>query len=290
MSAIEIHSLSDGRFLLDGGAMFGVVPRVLWERQHAADELNRILLGLNCLLLQGAGFTALIDTGVGDKEDARFAERFGLMRQATLFDALAAAGLEPGDITHVINTHLHFDHCGGNTRRDESGQVRPSFPNARYIVQRGEWQDACQPHERSRASYFSRNFLPVQESGQLDLVEGEMEILPGIHLLPTPGHTAHHMSLLIDLGPRRLFHPADLMPIHSHLPLPYIMSYDLYPMETLATKRRILARLREENWLIYFPHEAGADHCGEVAWVPTKKGEQPVFRPLPLAEIGAAPA
>lgn len=287
MKPPTLKSLSDGRFRLDGGAMFGVVPKVLWGRNDPADAQNRILLGLNCLLVQHEDYTLLVDTGVGDKEGDEFADQFALEREENLFDALASADLRPEDITHVVNTHLHFDHCGGNTRLDQGGEAVPSFPRARYAVQRGEWDEAVAPHERSRASYLGRNFLPLGNTGRLDLVAGEIEYLPGITLIPTPGHTAHHQSLLIDLGEgRRLFHAADLIPTSSHLPLPWIMSYDLYPLDTLATKRAILERAREEEWLWYFEHER--EHpFGALDWVTTEKGERPVFRPLPID--GSAP-
>ena len=285
MAIQRLSTLSDGSFRLDGGAMFGVVPRVLWEQNDPADDQNRILLGLNCLLVEAPGVVLLVDTGVGDKEGDVFADQFALERERDLFDALADRGLAREDVTHVVNTHLHFDHCGGNTRLDAAGHAEPSFPNARYVVQRGEWLDATQPHERSRASYLARNFLPVQEAGLLDLVEGETELLPGITLLPTPGHTAHHQSLLLDLpGGRRLLYAADLIPTSSHLPLPWIMSYDLYPLDTLETKRAILERQREEDWLLYFEHERESP-SGRLDWVPTKKGERPVFRPLSLADL-----
>ena len=276
------HTLSDGRFRLDGGAMFGVVPKVLWEQGDPADEANRILLGLNCLLLRGQGTTVLVDSGVGDKEGDRFADQFALERDHDLFDALAELEVAPEDVTHVINTHLHFDHCGGNTRLDADGRATPSFPRARHVVQRREWDDAARPHERSRASYLARNFLPVEEAGLLDLVDGETEYLPGITLLPTPGHTPGHQSLLVDLPDgRRLFYAADLVPTSSHLPLPWIMSYDLEPLITLETKRAVMERAREEEWLWYFEHERERPF-GELEWVATKKGEKPVFRPLPL--------
>jgi glyoxylase-like metal-dependent hydrolase (beta-lactamase superfamily II) len=288
MADLRLSTLSDGRFRLDGGAMFGVVPRLLWERSDPPDSENRILLGLNCLLVEGSGFKLLIDTGVGDKEDARFFAQFPLEREADLFAGLAARELTPAAITHVVNTHLHFDHCGGNTRLDAAGKAVPGFPNARYIVQRGEWEDAVRPHVLSRASYLARNFLPVAEAGLLDLVEGELELLPGVHLLPTPGHTAHHQSVLLDLpGGRRLFYAADLIPTSSHLPLAWIMSYDLFPLVTLETKQRLLARQREEDWLLYFEHERGAP-CGRLAWTAGAKGERADFLPLELDSLADA--
>ncbi|MBM4118133.1 MBL fold metallo-hydrolase [bacterium] len=282
MAQLRLHSLSDGRFRLDGGAMFGVVPRVLWERGDPADAENRILLGLNCLLVEGPGFRLLIDTGLGDKEDARFLAQFPLERTGDLFSGLAACGLSPADVTHVVNTHLHFDHCGGNTRLDAEGRALPSFPAARYFVQRGEWEDAVRPHALSRASYLARNFLPVAEAGLLERVDGEVEILPGVRLLPTPGHTPHHQSVLIDLpGGRRLFYPGDLIPTSSHLPLAWIMSYDLQPLVTLETKARLLARQRAEDWFVYFEHERAAP-SGRLLWTENAKGERAAFQPLPL--------
>jgi len=279
---LKLDTVSDGKLLLDGGAMFGVVPKTLWERSNPADDRNRIRLGLHCLIVRGPEFLALVDTGVGDKGDEAFADIYGLEQSGALRVALAAKGIAPEDVTHVINTHLHFDHCGGDTRLDERGRAVPAFPNARYLVQRGEWDDACRPGERSRASYLEPDFLPLAEAGRLDLVEGEAEVLPGLRLVPTPGHTRHHQSLLIDAEGGPVFHPGDLIPTSSHLPLPWIMSYDLYPAETLETKRAMLARAREEGWRFYFQHEPGGSPFGEMEWVPTKKGEKPVFRPLPL--------
>ncbi|MCP4548260.1 MAG: MBL fold metallo-hydrolase [bacterium] len=283
MSAVKLTNLNDGQFRLDGGAMFGVVPRVLWAKNDPPDEWNRILLGLHCLLVEGPDFKVLIDTGVGNKEGDKFADMFALTRTADLFDGLAAHGLEPEAITHVINTHLHFDHAGGNTRLNAAGEPVPSFPNARYIVQRGEWEDAVNPNEVTRASYLQRNLLPTLEAGQLDLVEGECEVLPGITVLPAPGHTPHHQCVLIDLGERKVWHTGDLIPTSNHLPLPWIMAYDLFPLDTLAAKRRLLERQRAENWLVYFEHERTAQPFGELEWVEHKKKERPVFRPLPIA-------
>jgi glyoxylase-like metal-dependent hydrolase (beta-lactamase superfamily II) len=281
MSA-RIDSVNDGQLLLDGGAMFGVVPKVLWERKCPADDRNRILLGLHCLIIEGDGFRALVDTGVGDKGDEEFAEIYGLEKSGALLDALAAKGLMPADFTHVINTHLHFDHCGGNTRLNDLGLPQASFPVARYVVQQGEWEEALSPGERSRTSYLEADFLPLKAAELLDLVEGEMEILPGVTLIPTPGHTRHHQSILVQTPEGPVFHPGDLIPTSRHLALPWIMSYDLYPVETLESKRRILDRAHEEAWKFYFQHEPGDSPYGEIEWMATKKGEKPVFRPLPL--------
>ncbi|MDP7021047.1 MAG: MBL fold metallo-hydrolase [Candidatus Krumholzibacteria bacterium] len=278
--AHKIVNLRDGSFRLDGGAMFGVVPRNLWEKCNPPDDQNRILLGLNCLLVEGDGFLALIDTGNGAKGDDDFRKIYGMENTGKLAEALRAHGRRPEEISHVINTHLHFDHCGGNTIL-EGGSVLPAFPQARYIVQKQEWLDACKPSERSRASYLADDFLPLKEAGQLDLVEGEGEVLPGIRLIPTPGHTRGHQSLLVEAEEGPVFYAADLFPTSSHLPLPWIMSYDLYPLETLETKRQILIRARDEGWLFFFEHEADENALGKIEWVKTKKGEKPVFRPLP---------
>lgn len=280
--SLRLDTVSDGRILLDGGAMFGVVPKVLWEKSNPADERNRIRLGLHCLLIRGKDFLALVDTGVGDKGDESFADVYGLEESGVLRRALAAKGVAPEDVSHVINTHLHFDHCGGNTRL-EGGEAVPAFPKARYVVQRGEWEEACDPGARSRASYLKPDFLPLEAAGRLDLVEGEVEILPGVRLIPTPGHTRHHQSLLIDSDRGPVFHSGDLIPTSSHIRLPWIMSYDLYPVETLETKRRLLCRAREEGWKLYLQHEPGDSPYGELEWAPGRRGEKPVFRPLPLA-------
>jgi len=279
---LRIDSINDGQLLLDGGAMFGVVPKVLWNRSNPADERNRIRLGLHCLLIEGEGFLALVDTGVGDKGDEAFADIYGLEESGALVRALKAKGREPEEITHVINTHLHFDHCGGDTCLDERGEIRPTFPKAKYLIQRGEWREAASPGERSQASYLAGDFMPLKEAGQVELVEGETEVLPGLRLIPTPGHTRHHQSVLVETASGPVFHPGDLIPTSSHLPLPWIMSYDLYPVETLETKRRMLDRAREEGWKLYFQHEPGDSPYGELEWVSTKKGERPHFRPLSL--------
>jgi glyoxylase-like metal-dependent hydrolase (beta-lactamase superfamily II) len=203
----------------------------------------------------------LIDCGAGNKENARFVDIYGIENagangRTALEDALATLGHTPEDISILIDSHLHFDHGGGNTYRDESGAVRPSFPNARYVVQRGELEYASHTNERTAASYLPHNFEPVAAAGLFDLVEGEREIVPGITVLPTPGHVPFHQGILLESKGERAFFLGDLVPTAAHLPLPWIMGYDVEPLVTLETKRRILARALEEEWLLLFEHDA----------------------------------
>ena len=261
----RIHAIQAGGQKLDGGAMFGVVPKPLWERRIQPDERNRIPMGMRCLLVEHDHGLVLVDTGAGNKENAKFHEIYGVENagaggRTLLEDGLRALGFSTDDVALVIDTHLHFDHGGGNTWVDGSGQVRPTFPRARYVVQAREYHFATHTNERTAASYFPHNFVPVQESGQFDFVDGEKDIWPGIRLLPTPGHVPFHQSVLLDAGAERLFYPADLIPTAAHLPLPWIMGYDVEPLVTLETKRRMLKRAVEENWLICFEHDAN------VAW------------------------
>jgi glyoxylase-like metal-dependent hydrolase (beta-lactamase superfamily II) len=262
----RVHAIQAGGMRLDGGAMFGVVPKPLWERRVAPDERNRIPMGMRCLLVEHDVGPVLIDTGAGNKEDAKFHEIFaiengGAPGPTALEDGLrAAAGIAPEDVAVVLNTHLHFDHAGGNTRLTPEGAVVPSFPNARHVVQRGEYEFATHPNERTAGSYFARNFVPVHEAGLFDFVEGETEILPGIRLLPTPGHVPFHQSVLLESDGERALFLADLIPTTAHLPLPWIMGYDVEPLVTLETKRRILRVATEEQWLLMFEHDAA------VAW------------------------
>ncbi len=219
IGSFRVHAIQAGGQKLDGGAMFGVVPKPLWERRIPADERNE------------AGSTRLED-------------------------GLAAAGVSPRDIVLVIDTHLHFDHAGGNTRTNGAGAVELSFPNARYVVQQGEYHYATHTNERTAGSYFAHNFVPVAEASRFDFVDGEREIVRGLTLIPTPGHTPHHQGVLIDGGSERAFYLADLAPTAAHLPLPWIMGYDVEPLVTLETKRRILARAAAEEWLLIFEHDA----------------------------------
>ena len=254
LGAFDIEPVTDGRFRLDGGAMFGVVPKILWEKCCQPDEQNRISLGLNCLLIRTGRKNILLDTGLGDKEDAKFQEMFAVERIPTLRDSLKMQGLGPEDIHMVVNTHLHFDHAGGNTVR-ENGAIVSTFPRAKYFVQRGEYEDAARANERTRASYRRENFTPVAHVDQWEFMDGETELVPGVSVVVTEGHTRHHQSIKIESEGQIAFYLGDLIPTVSHLPLPYIMGYDLYPLQTLETKRWVLDRALSENWLLVFEHD-----------------------------------
>lgn len=251
----EVFIVTDGYERLDGGAMFGVVPKVLWEKTNPPDDRNRILMGLNCLLVIGRGKRVLIDTGVGRKNDPKFCDIYGIERRPTLIESLKGYGLGPEDIDIVINTHLHFDHAGGNTYLNERGKALPAFPNARYFIQKGEWDTALTPNERTRATYLKENFLPLEEAKCIDLIDGDVEIIKGIRTLKTPGHTMYHQSVMIGSGGVSGLFMGDLIPMSPHLHLPYIMAYDLYPLTTLETKRWLLKQAMDEDWIVFLEHD-----------------------------------
>jgi glyoxylase-like metal-dependent hydrolase (beta-lactamase superfamily II) len=253
----DLHSLSDGLFRLDGGAMFGVVPKPLWSRRAPADDRNRISMAMRPLLVRSAERTVLIDAGVGDKLSEKEREIYAVdQRTASLQQSLSAIGVAPGDIDVVIASHLHFDHAGGFTARTD-GRVAPSFPRARYIIRRQEWEDATHPHERNRASYVFDAFVPLAAAGVVDFIEADGEVLPGISVWRTGGHTMHHQLIKVESGGRTAVFVADLMPTVAHLDEPWIMGYDLYPMDTLAYKKRFVREAIEGEYVIFFEHDPG---------------------------------
>ncbi len=251
---IEFHIICAGHVMLDGGAMFGVIPRTLWEKKIAPDARNRITLAMNCLLIHAGGKRILVETGAGDKWDPKLRDIYAI-EPSRLIDGLREYDLRPEDIDIVVNTHLHFDHCGGNTF-EEKGKVLPVFPNARYVVQRGEFDHGKNPNERDRASYFDENYVPLESAGMLSLIEGDHTIEPGVELIVVPGHTAHMLCVRLTGGGRTAFFFADLIPTTAHLPLPWIMGYDLYPMTTLENKKRWVPQVIREGWLALFGHDA----------------------------------
>jgi glyoxylase-like metal-dependent hydrolase (beta-lactamase superfamily II) len=252
---LELISLTDGFFRLDGGAMFGVVPKPLWEKRMPADEKNRITFGLRPLIVRSAGKTMIIDAGIGDKMDAKSVAIYGIDRSRNLDHALAEAGLDAGSIDLVLASHLHFDHAGGFTRRDKSGVLGPRFPRARYVARTGEWQDATHPHERNRASYLPENFVPLMDAGVLELVSEDGSIMPGVRVVRTGGHTMYHQIVMIESRERTAVFAADLIPTIAHIDTPWIMAYDLYPMDTLAFKRSFIREAIEREYLIFFEHD-----------------------------------
>jgi len=261
IGALRCHTLEGGLQRLDGGAMFGVVPRVLWETAAAPDAKHRIPLAMRCLLIEHPDGLVLVDTGAGNKDDATFREIYGMenLGQAgatQLEDAIIEAGFTAAAVRWVINTHLHFDHAGGNTRRDPSGGAPLiAFPNARYVVRREELEFARHTNERTRASYLPPNFEPVAQADRFVLVDDDVEFLPGIHLRLTPGHVPFHQAVLVrDSGDTAAF-VADLIPTTAHLRLPWIMGYDLEPLRTLETKRALLAEAAADRWLLVFEHD-----------------------------------
>jgi glyoxylase-like metal-dependent hydrolase (beta-lactamase superfamily II) len=251
---LELITLSDGTFRLDGGAMFGVVPKPLWEKRAAADARNRITLGMRPLLVRG-DTTLLIDAGIGGKLDEKSIEIFAVDRSHNLDHSLAAAGVGRDEIDLVLATHLHFDHAGGFTARDASGALVPAFPRARYIIRTAEWDDAAHPHERNRASYLAENFKPLADAGVLDLVAGDRTIAPGVRVVRTGGHTMHHQAVVIESGDRTAVFAADLIPTAAHVDEPWIMGYDLYPMDTLRFKRTFIREAIDREYLIFFEHD-----------------------------------
>jgi glyoxylase-like metal-dependent hydrolase (beta-lactamase superfamily II) len=262
---LELISLHDGFFRLDGGAMFGVVPKPLWSAKTIPDERNRIRLAMRPLIVRGVR-TMIIDAGLGDKEDAKFKDIFGVERSYHLDHSLAEAGLSPEDIDIVLATHLHFDHAGGFTMRDASGRLRPRFPRARYVVRRGDWEDATHPHERNRASYRQDNFVPLAEAGVLEMVDDDQTIMPGVRVRRTGGHTMHHQMVWIESGGQSAAYVADLIPTTAHLPDPWIMGFDLYPMDTLSAKKAVVKEIMERRALVYFEHDpaVAAAHITDV--------------------------
>jgi glyoxylase-like metal-dependent hydrolase (beta-lactamase superfamily II) len=249
-----LRIVSDGAFYLDGGAMFGVVPKVIWNKLNPADEMNRIRLALSCLLIQTREKKILVDTGVGTKLKERFKDMYRVERTHGLVESLRTVGTAPEDIDFVINTHLHFDHCGGNTIQQD-GVLVSTFPNAQYVIQEKEWAAAMHPNERTKASYLRENFEPLEKTGQCMLVAGQHTVTNGVMVMPTPGHTQGHQSVLIESSGAKALYCGDLIPTASHIRLPYIMGYDLYPVDILETKKRILEQAVNEHWLLIFEHD-----------------------------------
>jgi glyoxylase-like metal-dependent hydrolase (beta-lactamase superfamily II) len=270
----ELTVVSDGTYLLDGGGFFGVVPKTLWSKKVTADEQNRVAAGLNSLLVRTGEKNVLIETGIGNKLSEKMVRIY--TQPAKLVENLHAAGMAPEDIDIVINTHLHFDHCGWNTVRKD-GKVMPTFPRAKYYAPEGEWQYARHPSERDAISFISENYDPLVESGQMTLLSGGEEIIAGISVKTFPGHTAHMQAVIVRSGGRTGCYISDLIPTSAHIDLTWGMAFDLYPLQTIESKKRYYSEATPERWLTVFTHD------DQVPWGFVEKGEK---GKLGLARLG----
>jgi methylmalonyl-CoA epimerase len=251
---LDLVSLHDGLFRLDGGGMFGVVPRTVWEAQTSPDDRHRVLLGMRPLLVEADWGRMIIDCGVGDKMSVEQSDRYGLDRTRHLDHALADAGLSTETVDVVLATHLHFDHIGGATVR-ERDVLKPRFPRARYLIRAAEWEEATHPHERSLASYLPDDFLPLMEAGVADFYDGDCALRPGVRVVRTGGHCPEHQIVFLESAGKTAVFAADLIPTTAHIRDAWIMGYDLYPMETLAFKKRFIREAIDREYLIFFVHD-----------------------------------
>ena len=272
----RVEIIPDTEFRLDGGAMFGVVPRNLWSRVAPPDDQNRIRMNMNCVFIDTGSERILIESGIGEKWSAKHAAMYGITRERSLADSLRAiTGYGPEAITILINTHLHFDHAGGNTMLNDAGEAVPSFPNARYFLSQAEYEHAEQPSERDRASYFPENWRPAYNNGQVELKPGDYEVVPGLRMETHPGHNRSMQCWRLQQQAQTLFGFADLVPMRAHVSFPWIMGYDLYPVETLESKKKLLPQAVREGWTCLFYHEPDRPLCkviednGKLRAIPT---------------------
>jgi len=270
---IEVRYIDAGSFWLDGGSMFGIVPRTMWEKKMVPDERHRLKFACTSLFVRAAGKTVLVETGNGTKWDEKLRKIYSFPATAPLTESLAKEGVKPEEIDLVINTHLHFDHAGGNTRLID-GRALPAFPKAKYVVQKTEMEHALKPTERDRASYYAQDFVPVTETGQWQFVDGDAEVLPGVSVTKIPGHNLQIQAIQIRGGGKKLMYVSDLLPTRHHLPLPWIIAYDLYPLTTLETKRKWIGEFVRDGWIVALGHDpdfaAGTLHeqDGKVTFEP----------------------
>jgi len=250
----ELHAVRDGFFRLDGGAMFGIVPKVAWERVTAADDKNRITLSLTNLLIRAHGKNILVDTGIGTKHDPKFVDMYAIVHPPTTPESLGKIGVKPEDIHHVIISHLHFDHAGGATIR-RNGDVVSTYPNAEYLIQEGMWREAQEPNPRTKGSYFPEDFLPLEKTGKLKLIRGDHEVVPGVRCVLTGGHVKHHQVVRIESRGEKAIYWADMMPTSNHVKPAWVMGYDLFPHEVAALKQKWLAEAIREGWVNVFEHD-----------------------------------
>lgn len=280
----ELYPVEAGRIKLDGGAMFGVVPKTLWSKQIPADEKNRIQMGMRCLLTKSKETDRiyLIDNGSGNKFNDKMAAIYGLdYEHSDLLSLLKKCGVEPDDITDMVFTHLHFDHCGGTTTFDGNGKLTEVFPNATYHINKRHWETATNPNAREKASFFSENIDPIENSGRLNLVQDNHKFEPGFDTIPMDGHTSGQQLPIFKNNGTTIVYAADLIPTFAHIPLPWIMGYDMNPIQTLEEKETFLNKVVDENWYLFLEHDA--EH--EVVTVQKENGKFLLKDSLKLADI-----
>lgn len=276
MVSTAARIISDGILKMDGGSVFGPIPKVVWENSVTTDRKNRITLGLNCLLLQVNGKNVLVDTGVGSKDNNRDKESLGLV-PSRMVKGLKAAGLTPKDINAVILSDLHFDHCGGCTRLDRTGAIVATFPKARYYVQRASWEEAYHPGERFRHAYREDNFAPIEERGQLELLDGDADIFPGLRVIVCEGPAKGHQMVMFNHGGERIVFLGDLVPTPHHLNPAVISAFDYSPEDTLQQKRELLTAAEKQGWLLVFSH----GHDTRAGYL-ERRAEMTYLRPVDL--------
>lgn len=259
---MELFTIETGHFKLDGGAMFGVVPKSIWHKLNPADENNMISLAMRCLLVQDGKRLILIDNGMGSKQDAKFFGYYYLHGSHSLDASLAKYGFSRADVTDMVLTHLHFDHCGGSIAyNSDRTKLETAFPNATYWVSEAHWNEALAPNPREKASFLKENIMPIQESGQLQLLQPGQQFHPEIDLLFTQGHTQSMMHPIVPFKGSKLIYLADVIPTQAHLPIPYVMGYDVRPLDTMKEKTDILQMALENNWVLYFEHDPLLEAC-----------------------------
>ncbi|MFZ5515209.1 MAG: MBL fold metallo-hydrolase [Candidatus Zhuqueibacterota bacterium] len=268
-----------GSFALDAGAYFGIVPKLIWQKLVTVDEFNRCRIAINPLLIKTPQHTILVDPGLGDKYGDKLRFIYDIKTETNLLNSLQEINVSPADIDIVVATHMHFDHIGALTRINEHSEVAPTFPNAVHYFQAGEWDDATNPDERTKASYFSENFLPLQERGLVTLIEGDVQITPHVRVEKTGGHTKHHQIVIFEAQGQTVVYPGDILPSVDHLPLPYVMALDLYPVDVMAQKRNLYRRAIERDWIICIDH-ANGEKAGRIRF----EGKRYMFEPLIMAE------
>jgi len=277
LGEFELHPVYDGFFRLDGGAMFGIVPKVAWEKVAPADEKNRITLSLTNLLIRAHGNNILVDTGIGTKHDAKFVEMYAVVHPPTTPESLAKIGVKPEDVNFVVLSHLHFDHAGGATVL-RNGDLVPTYPNATYIIQEGMWREAQESNPRTKGSYIPDDFLPLQKAGRVKLIKGDYEIVPGVRCVLTGGHVKHHQVVRMESRGEKAIYWADLLPTSAHIKPAWVMGYDLYPHEVASLKQQLVAEAMRERWVNVFEHDPNVsmarisdDHKGGFALEPLEK-------------------